>query len=59
VAFRGLFVGEGGEGHPPLLFLDRVDGGVTLFQTAKKYFWETVGMGCVFSDLYIIYLTIP
>jgi hypothetical protein len=35
-----------------------VDGGVTLFQTAKKYFWETLGM-VVVRDLYIIYPYLP
>ena len=55
----GFFRGEGARVYPPLFFYDRIDGGVTPFQTAKKYFWETLGTEGAFGDLYIIPLPRP
>lgn len=56
MAFRRVFGGEGERVCPPLLFLICVDGGVTLYQTAKKYFWEILGKvnGCALGLIYYI-----
>lgn len=43
VAFRGVFRGEGERVCPPLLFLDRVDGGVTHLFREQKFFMKTKG----------------
>jgi hypothetical protein len=51
----GVFSGGGVEGYPPLFFSDCVDGGVTLSQTAKKYFWGTLGVWGVCLGIYILY----
>lgn len=54
MAFRGVFGGEGERVCPPLLFSDRVDGGVTSPKTAQKIYANR-GWWC-YAGGFILYL---